>query len=92
MNPVLLFILKAIATLFVTTATAGGIKGLLWFREIKINHLPHIQAAAEEARDAAMRASEEIKTIPLAIEKQTAAIVGELREQRSDIRNLTLKL
>lgn len=92
MNPILLFIIKALATLFVTTVTVGGVKGLLWFREVKTNHLPHIQAAAEEARDAAMQATAELKTIPTAIEKQTTAIVAELREQRADIRNLTLKL
>lgn len=60
-------------------------KGLHWLYQVKTNHLPHIQQAAEQARDAAI-------SIPYAIEKQTTAIVAELREQRSDIRSLTQKL
>jgi hypothetical protein len=92
MTPLTIFVLKLIAGALVSLTVGGGIKGLLWFREVKTNHLPHIQAAAEEARDAAQSARDEIKTIPIAIEKQTTAIVNELREQRQDIRNLTLTM
>ena len=76
----------------VSIAVAGAIRLGFMVYTFLTNHAPHIQAAAEEARDAAIRASDEIKTIPAAIEKQTTTIVNELREQRSDIRNLTAKL
>ncbi len=63
----------------VATALVGGIaKGLLWAREVKTNHLPHIQQALE--------------AIPVAMDKQTDAIVDELKQQREDIRLVLTKL
>jgi hypothetical protein len=85
MTPLFIVFLKLLAGALVSLIVGMTFKGLLWLREVKTNHLPHIQAAAEEARDAAL-------SIAPAIERQTTAIVTELREQRSDIRNLTAKL
>lgn len=86
------FLLKTIAALLVTSSVALGFKFGLWLRDVKNNHLSHIQLASEQSRDAAL-------AIPAAIETQTNAIVtalgevkSELREQRQDIRTLTSKL
>lgn len=79
------FILEALVALIVTGGITGGIRLLLWVKEVKSNHLPHLQAAME--------------AIPPALEKQTEIIVRalgdntkEISEQRSDIRLLVGKL
>jgi hypothetical protein len=71
--------LVAIIASSLASLTLGAlVKGILWLREVKTNHLPHMQAALE--------------AIPPALEKQTNAIVQELKEQRADIRTLSSKL
>jgi len=70
MIPGLSYVISAAASLGV----GGLIKGLLWLREVKTNHLPHLQAAVE--------------AIPPALEKQTQAIVTEIGHQRNEIHQL----
>lgn len=85
MFPIVDTALKALLALVL----GGAIRVGFWIYQVMTNHLPHIQQAAEQARDAAHELS---TTIPAAIEKQTTAIVNELKEQRQDIRTLTAKL
>lgn len=79
------FILEALVGLIVTGGITGGIRLLLWVKEVKSNHLPHLQAAME--------------AIPPALDKQTEIIVRalvdntkEISEQRADIRQLASRI
>jgi len=74
----LIAILSILIGLILTTLLQIG----LWLHEVKSTHLPHVLAVTEESRDAVL-------AVPAALKEQTTAIVGELREQRQDIRSLT---
>lgn len=81
MYPALDIVMKAVVGIIL----GGAVKIGFWVHEVKTNHLPHLQVGLDETRDAVLQ-------LPSVIERQTTAIVGELREQRQDIRNLTTKL
>lgn len=76
-----MMLLHLILTSLISLLFAGSVKLGLWVYEVKTNHLPHLQAVAEETRDA-------VKELPAVIDAQTTAIVAELREQRQDIRHI----
>jgi hypothetical protein len=67
--------IQEIIAAFIPVVVAGLISLVIWVRELKTNHLPHIEAA--------------VNAIPEALQKQTTAIISELKEQRADIRLLT---
>lgn len=57
-----------------------------WAKDVKDNHLTHIQQNLEKM-DVALK--EQTTSVSNAMDKQTQSFVGEMKELRADIRGLT---